>query len=150
MAALDRLPADAPAERRLRVVLLVTAAALDAPAVALSWHEDGSPWLETVLALDLANARRLSAGEERWVADDYPESVRIMEGGGAFHADADHGHPAERAMLARLGFDELLAVGAPATRGGWLLEVFGDSRTLPLEGATASLRALAAAALSRV
>jgi diguanylate cyclase (GGDEF)-like protein len=146
MAALDRVPADATAERRLRVVLLAAAAALDAPAVALSWHEAGSPWIETVLAIDLGTGRDLGDPLERLEAAAYPASVRIATEGGALHADAQQGAPAERALVAEMGFEGLLAVGAPAGRGGWLLEVFADARTLPLAPAAAPLRALAAVA----
>jgi hypothetical protein len=102
------------------VVLLAAAAALDAPAVALSWHEAGSAWIDTVLGVEVGTGRSL--GRSRFEAAAYPASVRISTAGGAFVADATDGDPAERALVSERGFDGLLAVGAPAADGGWLLE----------------------------
>jgi hypothetical protein len=100
------------------------------------------------MAIELGSTREADGADERFEAAAYPASVQIALGGGAFLADARQGHPAEQALLAELGFDAMLAVGAPAERGGWLLEVFADGRTLPLAGASAAVRAMVAAALA--
>jgi diguanylate cyclase (GGDEF)-like protein len=146
MAALDRLGPEASVEERLGAVLLAAAGALDAPGASLSRSAPGSPWVETLRAIDLSDPERpIESAHERFTLADYPLTAAAMATGGAYDATSD---PTEASLLAELGFSAGLGVGAPDRDGvAWLLEVWGDHRTAPLADAAPALRALAAAAV---
>ncbi len=78
----------------------------------------------------------------------YPATLRALEGG-TLQATLDDGDPAERAFLASFGYDEILGAGVRADPGtAWLVEIFGDAVSAPLDQHAALLRALVELALT--
>ena len=147
MAALDGPLAQAAVLERLEVVAMAVADAVDATAVALSCWTPGRP-VDTVFSADRRTAR---AGGERYGTQgelydiaDYPVTERAIREGGSFRiatADPD-ADPAEVALLASWGMEEVLAAGAAEGDGGWLVEIYADGRTGDLGAADTPLRLL--------
>lgn len=149
LMTLDAL-ATAPPQERLEALLMTVAGGLDATAWSLSHVAAGTDELHTLSAMDLrASEHSICADDDRYWLDDHPESARLVCEGGAFEIrvgdeSADH---SERALLVDLGYDRLLAIGVPTPAGSWLIELFGDARSLPLLPMASTLRVLAAEAV---
>jgi diguanylate cyclase (GGDEF)-like protein len=140
----------APPRERLEALLMTAAGGLDATAWSLSHVESGSELLQTLSAMDLrATPPVLCADDDQYWLGDYPETARLLCEGGAFEVriDDESADRSERKLLVQLGYDRVLAIGVPTPAGDWLIELFGDSRSLPLLPLAATLRVLAAEAV---
>jgi diguanylate cyclase (GGDEF)-like protein len=150
LAALDALP-DGTALERLEAVLVAGAGAFDAPHWGLSFAPPGAQAVRTVHAIDLRDLDETPEPGTDYALEDYPATARLLAEGGAFWTTVGdaHGDPAERALLAKLEMEQVLAIGVPTPDGAWLLELYGDARSLPLAEAAPALRLLAAEAVRR-
>ena len=149
LAALDQLGV-APPQERLEALMMTAAGGLDATAWSLSHVPQGSDRLQTLSAIELrATKPAVTEDNDEYSLGDYPETARLLRDGGAFEVrvDDETGDPSERALLAELGYDRLLAIGVPTPAGAWLIEIYGDVRSLPLLPMAAPLRVLAAEAV---
>lgn len=149
LAALDQLGI-APPQERLETLMMAAAGGLDATAWSLSHVPQGSDRLQTVSAIELrATKPAVTQDDDEYSLEDYPETARLLRDGGAFEVRVDDvtADPSERALLAELGYDRLLAIGVPTPAGAWLIEIYGDVRSLPLLPMAAPLRVLAAEAV---
>jgi diguanylate cyclase (GGDEF)-like protein len=149
LAALDQLGV-APPQERLEALLMAAAGGLDATAWSLSHVAEGSDLLQTLSALGLrATKPAVVPDHDEYSLGDHPETARLLRDGGAFEVrlDDETADPSQRALLTALGSDRLLAIGVPTPAGAWLIEIYGDARSLPLHPMAAPLRVLAAEAV---
>ena len=81
---------------------------------------------------------------------DFPVTAAAVRDAGAFRVElgAPDNDPAEEAMLGSAGYSGLLAGGVTGTCGGWLVEIYTDSISLPVAGFEPVLRALLALAVT--
>lgn len=135
---------------RLDVVVRACCEVVDASGGAVSASLDGGPMIViSNVAHDRLTepARRSIEPGVTFDLDDFPQSRAVL-GGGAFHADLDHGDPSEQAFLATHGHDELIAAGHRQDDAvAWLVEVFGDAMSVPLAPFVSLLEALMALAV---
>jgi diguanylate cyclase (GGDEF)-like protein/putative nucleotidyltransferase with HDIG domain len=134
-------------QERLELVAETCAAALKAPAWALSFRPGPARSLTTVQEADPRGL--FGVEDETYELDAYPLTRQILDEGGAFvvvgedlEADA-----AERRLLESWSLTAVLAAATPAGRDGWLLELYADDATLDLHGAVAGVRMLVAEAV---
>ena len=82
--------------------------------------------------------------------DDFPVSAAAVRHAGAFRVElgAAGNDPAEEAVLVTAGYSGLLAAGVTGAFGGWLVEIYTDSISLPSAGFEPVLRALLALAVT--
>ena len=147
--ALDGPLRERPALDRLEAVALGCAAAVDASATVVSYHAAGADVIDTVFVNDArtsrTSGRRFGIAGEAYDTAQYPVTARILGTGGSFvvlgdDPDADH---AERALLAEWGMSAVVAAAAlQHGEGAWLVELYADGATLPLEAVEAPLRLL--------
>jgi diguanylate cyclase (GGDEF)-like protein len=136
-------------------------------ASALCHHVDGLGWWVSMVAeggtlvrtveyeaLRLTPTMAPAAGQPAWteedyVLDDYPVTARALRGGWALIDASDAAaDPAELAVLDGMGAAASLLAGATDADGrGWLVEVFTDALSLPLDDLVPVVRALLPAAL---
>jgi diguanylate cyclase (GGDEF)-like protein len=154
LEALDGAFAARPVFDRVEAAAHVAAEAVDATALAISWLGDGRDVIETWFAGDRrthrSTGRRFGSEGESFPAADYPASAALLARGGSFvaHQHDDGADPAERALLAEYGMDAVLAVAVRAPEGGaWLVEVYSDGLTRPLEAAEPAVRLVLAEAV---
>lgn len=129
---------------------MAAAGGLDATAWSLSHVAKDSDLLQTLSALELrAINPAVRPDHDVYSLGDYPETARLLRDGGAFEVRVsdESADPSERALLTTLGYDRLLAIGVPTPAGSWLIEIYGDARSLPLLSMAAPLRVLAAEAV---
>jgi diguanylate cyclase (GGDEF)-like protein len=81
---------------------------------------------------------------------DFPASAAAIRQAGSFRVElgAQGNDPAEEALLVSAGYSGLLAAGVTGASGGWLVEVYTDSISLPSPGFEPVLRALLALAVT--
>ena len=87
-------------------------------------------------ARQAARGLHLALDNEVYSVDEYPASARLLEAGsGSFVARVDDqsADRAERTLLELLGRTSVLAAAAADHEVTWLLELYADSRTAPLE-----------------
>jgi diguanylate cyclase (GGDEF)-like protein len=82
--------------------------------------------------------------------DDFPASAVAIRQAGSFRVEigGQGNDPAEEAVLVSAGYSGLLAAGVTGAHGGWLIEVYTDSISLPSPGFEPVLRALLALAVT--
>jgi len=82
--------------------------------------------------------------------DDFPVSADAVRRARAFRVEigAEGNDPAEEAVLVTAGYSGLLAAGVTGAAGGWLVEIYTDSISLPSTGFEPVLRALLALAVT--
>ncbi len=82
--------------------------------------------------------------------DDFPASAAAIRQAGSFRVElgAQGNDPAEESVLVSAGYSGLLAAGVTGASGGWLVEVYTDSISLPSPGFEPVLRALLALAVT--
>ena len=92
---------------------------------------------------------RFSGSNDVYPLADYPATAAIMAHGGSFcqRVDDPDGDPAEQALLRRAGHESMVAAAAVDAGGAWLVELYTDARSGPLEHARAELRLLLGEAL---
>jgi hypothetical protein len=143
-----------PALDRAEAVAMAVADAIDATATSVSWVAPGATSLETVFLHDrrfsLTSGHRFGSVGSMFEVDEYPQTRAIVEHGGSFVvlADDEDADAAERALLAKWGMTGVLAAGISCdAAGGWLIELYADAATAPLECAEGALRLLVAEAI---
>lgn len=90
--------------------------------------------------------------QQIFALDDYPATAAALRTGRGFqiHVDDPTADPDERRLLAQLGVDYLILVAETDVDGRkWVLELFGDEESQPLEDAVALVEALGSRTLGR-
>lgn len=106
------------------------------------------------------NVRRRTPGlttftpieEQVYTLHDYPATAAALRSGEGFsvHVDDPGADPAERTLLAELGNEYVILLAETDAEGnGWILELFGDAESRPLDDAVALIEALASRTLGR-
>jgi hypothetical protein len=82
--------------------------------------------------------------------DEFPASAAAIRQAGSFRVElgGQGNDPAEESVLVSAGYSGLLAAGVTGASGGWLIEVYTDSISLPSPGFEPVLRALLALAVT--
>jgi diguanylate cyclase (GGDEF)-like protein len=82
--------------------------------------------------------------------DDFPATAAAIRQAGSFRVElgGQGNDPAEESVLVSAGYSGLLAAGVTGASGGWLVEVYTDSISLPSPGFEPVLRALLALAVT--
>jgi len=122
---------------RLELVAVELTCTLNAAAWALSVLDRGTMELRTVRGIDstlnLVSGRRVErqAGDDSYALADFSATARALAERGGFVAfrESPDDDPAERAVLAELGYDAVLATSATAEGESYLLEVYADAQT---------------------
>jgi diguanylate cyclase (GGDEF)-like protein len=127
---------------RIEAVAVTLAEALNAAAWAVSFAPAGGDTIHTVCAADSRDQRvkglRLEIDNDVYEIDQYPATARLIRSGaGAFivRADDPSADRAERALLEHYGRATLLATVAADLDFTWLLEIYGDEHSAPVEDA---------------
>jgi diguanylate cyclase (GGDEF)-like protein len=125
---------------RIEAVAVALSEALNTAAWAISFAPAGGATIHTVVVADGRDKRveglHIGLDNEVYAMDEYPASARLLEtGAGAFVTNVDDqaGDRAERALLELLGRTSVLAAAAADHDLTWLLELYSDDRTAPLE-----------------
>jgi diguanylate cyclase (GGDEF)-like protein len=154
LAALDALPAES-AQDRLEVVADHVRDLLDAAGWFLSHVAPGSDDLVTVSTsvqrtAEAPDGAGLAVIGEVFDLRTYPVTRRAVEAAASFFVEAGMpgNDPAEEAVLVTAGYLAVVGAGASDASGGWLVEVFGDSISLPMGAFEPVLRALVAVAVA--
>ncbi len=148
-----------------------TSARLEVVADAVSRLVDAASWWVSYVAPGTTSlvsigfsAIRVSSGQpngsqamdavsgQPFDLDDYPDTAYAVNGGSLLVlADGVGVDPAELAILTAAGWTgNLMAGGRDHEGGGWLLEVYTDEISSPVDDLAPTLRALVALALMRV
>ncbi|MBA3263181.1 MAG: diguanylate cyclase [Thermoleophilaceae bacterium] len=135
----DDLAAEGPLER-IEAVAVALSEALNTAAWAISFAPEGSHTIHTVATADGRDKRleglRLGLDNDVYSVEEYPATARLLlAGAGAFVARVDDqaADRAERTLLELLGRTSVLAATAADQDLTWLLELYSDDRTAPLE-----------------
>jgi diguanylate cyclase (GGDEF)-like protein len=125
---------------RIEAVAVALSEALNTAAWAISFMPAGNDTIHTVVAADGRDKRleglHIGLDNDVYSVTDYPATARLLEAGaGAFVASVDDQTTdrAERALLEMLGRTSVLAAAAADHDLTWLLELYSDERTAPLE-----------------
>jgi hypothetical protein len=122
---------------RLELVAIELTRLLNAAAWALSLQDRQTLELRTVRGIDttlsLDSERRVErqTGDDSYALADFSATARALAKRGGFVAfrDSPDDDPAERAILAELGYDAVLATSATAEGESYLLEIYADAQT---------------------
>jgi diguanylate cyclase (GGDEF)-like protein len=90
--------------------------------------------------------------EEVYELDEFPLTAEALRTGAGFVIDVDdpRADPHERALLEEFGHRYVVVVPATTPDGdGWLLELYGDERSAPVDAAIALIEAVATRTLGR-
>ena len=141
----DRFGADLVDEaplQRLEAVAVALSEALNTAAWSISFAPDGGETIHTVSTADDRDKRleglHLGLDNEVYSVAEYPATAALLEAGaGAFVARVDDqsADRAERTLLELLGRTSVLAAAAADNEVTWLLELYADDRTAPLDEA---------------
>jgi diguanylate cyclase (GGDEF)-like protein len=149
----DSLADKGPLER-IEAVAAHLSEALNAAAWAVSYAPAGDDTIHTVALADTRDQRieglRLEPDNDVYLVDDYPATARLIRAGaGAFvvRADDTSADRAERELLEEQGRNGVLAAAAADHDFTWLLELYSDERTAPLEEAVHECGLLVRAAI---
>jgi diguanylate cyclase (GGDEF)-like protein len=149
---LDRL-ADEPAQARVEAVAEHLLTILDAAAWWVSCVAPGSRALAAVSSSVQRFGER-GAEDEPLAAtfdlDAFPATDAALREAQAFRVElgAPGADPAEEAALVSAGYSGVLVAGATGAAGGWLVEIYTDSISLPVAGFEPIVRALLALAVT--
>ena len=127
------------------------ARALDAAAWSISCTTEDGSGLRTVRGiesvLDAPSGVRLvdAVADETYPLCDFPATARALADRDAFIAGSQvpGSDPAELAVLAELGYDAVLVVAAADRSRAYLLELYADRGTAPLDSVLSHARVLA-------
>jgi diguanylate cyclase (GGDEF)-like protein len=144
---------DGPLER-IAAVAIALSEALNTAAWAISFAPAGGSLIHTVVVADGRDKRleglHIGLDNEVYSVDEYPATARLLESGaGAFVTNVDDksADGAERALLELFGRTSVLAASAADHDLTWLLELYSDDRTAPLEEALVDATLLLRAAI---
>jgi diguanylate cyclase (GGDEF)-like protein len=147
--------ADARVSDRLEAVAVAFADAYDAGGWAVSCRPPGADSLRTLFEggrrahrVSGVPSLRFGSAEDVYPLADYPLTAAALEAGGDFcvRAGDPDGDAAEQALLRCAGYRSMVAAAAVAG-SGWLVELYADARSGPIEEARAALRLLTAEAV---
>jgi hypothetical protein len=153
VASLDGPLARASTAERLEDLVARLVTPLNAAAASISICRSGGDTIDDAFMLDARRGRvwrrELGETERVWPLEDYPLSAAVLDHGGTFvvRADDPSADAAERAYLAQFGLVAVLAAAARDDEGGWLMEVYADASTVPLEPLEPVARLLVAEAV---
>jgi diguanylate cyclase (GGDEF)-like protein len=125
------------------------------------WLLSEVPAGSTTMRIRSVHTRRRTPGltpfppldEQVYALADFPATALALAVGSGFqvHVDDPAADPDERQLLAELGNRYLIAVSETDSDGcGWLLELFADAESQPLEDAVAVVETLATRTLGRL
>jgi hypothetical protein len=139
---------------RIEAVGATLAEALNAAAWAVSFAPASAETIHTVATADGRDQRlrglRLEVDNDVYPVDQYPATARLIRagaGGFVVHIDDESADPAERALLAQQKRTAVLASAAADHDYTWLLELYADEASAPLEEALAECCLLMRAAI---
>jgi diguanylate cyclase (GGDEF)-like protein len=125
---------------RIEAVAVAMSEALNTSAWAISFSPAAGNLLHTVVIADGRDQRlaglHIGLDNEVYEVDEYPATLELLQSGaGAFvaHVDDHTADRAERALLEEWGRTGVLAASAADHDLTWLLELYADGRTAPLE-----------------
>jgi HD-GYP domain-containing protein (c-di-GMP phosphodiesterase class II) len=125
---------------RIEAVAVAMSEALNTSAWAVSFAPAGGDTIHTVVVADGRDKRveglHIGLDNEVYSVDEYPATANLLHtGAGAFVANVNDqtADPAERALLELMGRTGVLAASAADHDLTWLLELYADDRTAPLE-----------------
>jgi diguanylate cyclase (GGDEF)-like protein len=154
LETLDRL-GDTEARVRVETVADHVLTLVDGAAWWVSWVEPGSRDLLTVsTSVQRGSGATEGSGPraDEMVYDlaEYPVTDAAMRRARSFRAELGmpDNDPAEEAALVAAGYTGVLGAGVRTAEGGWLVEIYGDSISLPADGCEPLLRALLAVAVT--
>ena len=153
VASLNGPLARASTAARLEDLVARLVTPLNAAAASISICRSGGDTIDDAFMLDARRGRvwrrELGETERVWPLEDYPLSAAVLDHGGTFvvRADDPAADDAERAYLAQFGLVAVLAAAARDDDGGWLVEVYADADTVPLEPLEPVARLLVAEAV---
>jgi diguanylate cyclase (GGDEF)-like protein len=134
---------------RIETVVVAFAATLNAAAWAISRWERGSALLRSVSTADDRDRRlrglRMGLANETYRLDDFPQTAVLLRrgvGGYVAAVDDERTDPADRALLAEMGFDGALAAVVAHGSGAYLAEIFADDASAELAPASMRLQLL--------
>jgi diguanylate cyclase (GGDEF)-like protein len=150
----ERELADEGPLERMEAVAVLLSEALNAAAWAISFVPAGADTIHTVSQADDRDQRleglRLETDSDVYEIDAYPATARLIQAGaGAFvvRVDDEAADQAERALLELHGRTGVLAAVAADHDFTWLLELYADERSAPLEDALLGTGLLVRAAI---
>jgi len=133
------LAQEGPLER-IQAVAVALSEALNTAAWSISFAPAGGDTIHTVMTADGRDKRvaglHIGLDNEVYAMSEYPATARLLQAGaGAFVASVDDqsADRAERTLLELLGRTSVLAASAADHDLTWLLELYADPRTAPLE-----------------
>ncbi len=125
---------------RIEATAVALSEALNTAAWAISFAPDGADTIHTVSTADGRDKRleglHLGLDNEVYSVDEFPATGELLAAGaGAFVVSVDDtaADRAERTLLELLGRTSVLAAVAADHDVTWLLELYADGRTAPLE-----------------
>jgi diguanylate cyclase (GGDEF)-like protein len=149
MRILDRDVGHGRVLDRVETVAVAFSAALNAAAWAISRWERGSSMIRSVSTADDRDGRlrglRMGLANEVYRLEDFPFAAELLrQGVGGFVArvDDEATDPAERELLADMGFDAALVGVVAHGSGAYLVEIFADDETADLAPAGMRLQLL--------
>ncbi len=141
---------------RLEVVVAHFAETVNAAAWTISFAAHGSPTIRSIVTSDDRDNRlrgiRVGLGDEVYELADYPATARLVEAGaGSFLVERHdrNSDPAERDLLAELGFYGVLGATTSDLDGVYLLELYADGDTADLAAAELRVQLVFRAAAGR-
>jgi len=153
LRSLDGAYREASTIDRLEVVVAGFAETLNAAAWTISFAEHGSPAIRSVSTADDRDSRlrgiRVALEDDVYPLADYPLTQELVQAGtGSFQIDGNDrsADPAERKLLAELGFSSVLASAISDLDGVHLLELYSDGDSGDLLSASLRIELLARAA----
>jgi diguanylate cyclase (GGDEF)-like protein len=142
MRLLDRDVGHGRVLDRVETVAVAFSAALNAAAWAISRWERGSSMIRSVSTADDRDSRlrglRMGLANEVYRVADFPHTAELLRhgvGGFVAHVDDDDTDPAERTLLAEMGFRAALVGVVGHDSGAYLVEIFADEKTADLAAA---------------
>jgi diguanylate cyclase (GGDEF)-like protein len=149
----EDLAHEGPLER-IEAVAVALSEALNTSAWAISFAPAGGNTIHTVSQADGRDKRleglHLSLDNDVYSIDEYPATARLLRAGaGSFvvRVDDQGADRAERALLELLGRTSVLAAAAADHDLTWLLELYADTRTAPLDESLVEASLLVRAAI---
>jgi diguanylate cyclase (GGDEF)-like protein len=134
---------------RIEAVAVTFSATLNAAAWAISRWERGSALIRSVSTADDRDSRlrglRMGLSNEVYRLADFPHTADLLKAGvGGFVArtDDEHTDPAERELLAEMGFEAALNGAVAHGSGAYLIEIYADAETADLAPAAVRMQLL--------